>query len=67
MAYDKNEYNKQYKKDNFDRFSFFAPKGTKDKVNKRAEELGMTLAEYFRHLIEQDTQKDLGVFSVISH
>lgn len=56
MAFDRNDWNNQYKKEKFDHFGFYAPKGTKDKVNRRAEELGMTLAEYFRHLIEQDTQ-----------
>ena len=54
MAFDRNEWNIQYKKDHFDRFSFFAPKGTKEKVTKRAKELGLNQAEYFRRLIEKD-------------
>jgi hypothetical protein len=56
MAYDKNAYNNQYKKDKFDHFGFYAPKGTKEKVEARAQELGMKLAEYFRYLIEKDTE-----------
>lgn len=61
MAYDKNEYNKQYKKDNFDNMGFYAPKGTKEKVSKIALAQGKTYSEYMRDLIsaaiEQDTHK----------
>lgn len=56
MGYDKNAYNNAYKKEKFDHFGFYAPKGTKEKVEKRAQEKGMKLAEYLRYLIEQDTQ-----------
>lgn len=56
MGFDKNAYDQQYKKDKFDNFSFYAPKGTKAKALKRADELGMKLSEYLRYLIEKDAQ-----------
>lgn len=56
MGYDKNTYNKAYKKEHFDQFNFYAPKGTKAKVEKRAQEKGMKVAEYLRYLIDKDTQ-----------
>lgn len=54
MAFDRNDWNNQYKKEKFDFFGFYTPKGTKEKVTKRAKELGMNTAEYLRHLIEKD-------------
>lgn len=56
MGFDKNAYDQQYKKDKFDNFSFYAPKGTKAKAQARAKKLGMKLSEYMRYLIEKDTQ-----------
>lgn len=56
MGFDKNAYDQQYKKDKFDHFAFFAPKGTKALVTKRATELGMSQSEYLRYLIKKDTQ-----------
>lgn len=57
MAYDKNSYNNQYKKDHFDHVTFYVPKGIKAKVVERANSLGISYAEYLRRLIE----KDLGI------
>ena len=57
MSFDKKNYDYQYKRDNFDNFSFYAPKGTKDKAKKKAAEMGMKLSEYLRFLIEKDTQQ----------
>lgn len=56
MGFDKNAYDQQYKKDKFDNFSFYAPKGTKDKAIKQAQSKGMKLSEYLRYLIDKDTQ-----------
>lgn len=55
-GFDKNAYNNQYKKDKFDHFTFYAPKGTKEIVTNRAQSLGMTVAEYIRDLIKKDIQ-----------
>ena len=55
-GFDKEAYCQQYKKDNYDNFSFYAPKGTKDKAQKKADSMGMKLSEYLRYLIEKDTQ-----------
>lgn len=55
-GFNKSEYDQQYKKDKFDNFSFYAPKGTKDKAIKKAESMGMKLSEYLRYLIDKDTQ-----------
>ena len=56
MAFDKDKYDRQYKKDNFDNFSFYAPKGLKEQAQSKAESLGMKLSEYLRYLIEEDTK-----------
>lgn len=54
MGFDKKTYDAQYKRDNFDHITFYAPKGTKDKLKKRAAEKGMKVSEYLRELIEKD-------------
>ena len=56
MGYDKNAYNNQYKKDKFDHFGFYAPKGTRERAETRAKQLGMKLSEYLRYLIEKDAE-----------
>lgn len=45
MAYDKNAYNNQYKKENFDRIGFYIPKGYKEVIKEYAEEHGTTITE----------------------
>lgn len=55
-GYVKKEYDQQYKRDHFDHITFYAPKGTKDKVKERAKQLDMKSAEYLRYLIEKDTE-----------
>lgn len=45
MAYDKNKYNQQYKKDNFDRIGFYIPKGYKEKIKAYADAHGTTITE----------------------
>ena len=54
--FDENKYRQQYKKDHFDNFSFYAPKGTKAKAQAKADSMGLKLSEYMRYLIENDTQ-----------
>lgn len=45
MAYDKNKYNLQYKKDHFDQLKFYVPKGYKDKIKKYAESHNTSITE----------------------
>lgn len=58
--YIKNEYDKQYKEDHFDHFSFYAPKGIKEQVQTIAKSKGIKMTEYIRNAlidaIEKDTQ-----------
>jgi hypothetical protein len=56
MAYDKNAYNNQYKKDHFDHITFYAPKGTKDLIQQKAQTMGVKPAEYLRRLVLKDIQ-----------
>lgn len=58
MAFDRNEWNVNYKKDHFDNISFFAPKGTKDKVKACATAKHQTVSEYMRNLVEDAIKKD---------
>ena len=57
-GFDKKVYDQQYKKDKFDNFSFYAPKGTKDKAKKLASKKGMVLSEYLRYLIDKAYEED---------
>lgn len=58
MAFDKNEYDKQYKKDNFDFIGFYAPKGTKEQIVKKAQEKGLSISEYLKALIDKAIKED---------
>lgn len=58
MAFDRNEYNKKYKKDNFDRFSFFTQKGIKEKAQVIADKKGIKLSEYIRNALLEAIERD---------
>lgn len=40
----------------YDQVKFVVPKGQREKIKKRAETLGMSLAEYIRNLIDKDME-----------
>ena len=49
--FNKDKYDQQYKKDHFDLISFFAPKGTKDKIKALASAQGVSNSEFMRQLV----------------
>lgn len=53
----KNQYDMQYKKDNFDRISFVMPKGEKEKIKSTAEKCGMSAGEFIRQAIKEKIAK----------
>lgn len=58
MAYDKNTYNNQYKKDHFDHITFYAPKGTKESITKCAQSKGLAMSEYLRKIVNDAIERD---------
>lgn len=54
----KHKYNLSYKKEHFDNIAFYAPKGTKEKINECAEARGITLSEYMRQIVKEAIEKD---------
>lgn len=60
--YEKVKYNNKYIKEKLDRINFTAPKGYKDKIQKRAEELGYSKpGPYIKHLIDHDINQGGGI------
>lgn len=51
MAFDKNKYDINYKKDHFDRLYFVLPKGEKERIKECAEKVGLTTSEFVRQAI----------------
>ena len=49
----KHKYNLSYKKEHFDNIAFYAPKGTKEKINECAKAKGVTLSEYMRQIVTE--------------
>ena len=49
--FNKQEYDNDYIKNNYDRLNFVMPKGTKDRINQKAAEHGTSASEYLRKII----------------
>ena len=47
------KYQNEYNKQNYDRFQFMAPKGTKDLVKEVAKASGQSVSEYILHAIRE--------------
>lgn len=59
--FNQTEYNNKFIKDNYDRINFTAPKGYKEKIQKRAEELGFSKSgPYIKSLIDADLTRSAG-------
>lgn len=57
-TFDKDKYDQNYKKEHFDYFGFFAPKGTKEKAQAVAKGKGLKVSEYIRNLLLEAIEKD---------
>lgn len=50
----------EYMKNNYDRIALLLPKGSREKLTKKAAAAGFkTITEYIRNLIEQDALSDV--------
>lgn len=54
MGFDKVTYNNQYKKDNYCRIVSLLPQKYKEIVTNRATELGLSMTQYIKSLIDAD-------------
>lgn len=52
------EYKNEYSKKNYDRILFALPKGYRDKIKVRTNELEISMAEYIKNLIDQDLKNN---------
>ena len=59
MAYSQaqNKATQKYLAENMEQVRFWAPKGYKDKIKARAAELGISMTEYLKQLIDRDMEK----------
>lgn len=48
------EYKNNFIRDNYDRINFTVPKGVKEKIKSRSEELGISVNSYIYSLIIKD-------------
>lgn len=59
MSFDMNNYQKNYKKENYERISLEVKKGSKEYIKKYAAIKGMKLNEYIKSLIKKDSGIDV--------
>lgn len=52
------KYQNEYNKQNYDRFQFMAPKGTKDIVKAAALSCGQSVSEYILQAIKERLERD---------
>ena len=59
MAYSQaqNRATQKYLAENMEQVRFWAPKGYKDKIKARAAELGISMTEYLKQLVDQDIER----------
>lgn len=60
MSFDKNKYDAEFVRLNYDRFSLRAPKGRKAEIKKAAEAAGMSLNEYIMAAIAEKEEREMG-------
>lgn len=46
------EYDAEYKRNNYDRINFLMPKGYKDRIKQKAENEGISVSEWLRNAID---------------
>lgn len=54
MPYDDVAYHNWYNSQNYDRISFFVPKGTRERIKSRAKATGKSMNGYLIGLLPQD-------------
>jgi hypothetical protein len=60
MAYNDTEYHNWYTKQNYDRISFFVPKGTRERIKAAARCAGVSMNSYIANLLPKSliTERD---------
>ena len=60
VAYNDTKYHNWYNKHNYDRISFFVPKGTRERLKEAAKALGLSVNAYITGFLPQSvfTQRD---------
>lgn len=59
MAFDQVEYKNQYNKENYDIVRFTVPKGKREVLKRRAQELGISVSELVVRALEKQYLLDL--------
>lgn len=57
MSFNQTAYQNGYIKKKYDRINLTIPKGEKEKIKVKAEELGLSVNKYINKLIEEDNRK----------
>lgn len=54
MGFDKTTYNNQYKREKYYRFQGLLPKEYKEYITNRTSDLGISVSQYMKRLIDAD-------------
>lgn len=54
--FDQNKYDYAYKKSHYDRINFLMPKGTKERIQTKAQEMDLSVSDFIRQAIEEKLQ-----------
>lgn len=60
MAYNAIKYHNWYNTQNYDRITFFVPKGTRENIKKHAKEQGLSTNRYLMSLVPKSLIKERG-------
>lgn len=52
------EYTNNFIREHYDRILLQIPQGMKDKIQRRADELGMSMCSYIKKLVEDDIGRE---------
>lgn len=56
--FNETEYKNSFKKENYDNITLALPKGYRDTIKSRAKEQGISMTEYIKNLIDQDSNEE---------
>lgn len=59
MAFNVNEYQTEYRKENYERVAFDVKKGDRKRLKEYAKQQGKSINQYIKDLINQDSGLDL--------
>ena len=59
MAFNPNGYKSQFRSENYDAVQFHVPKGKREEIRKKAQELGISMSELVIRALEKQYLLDL--------